>query len=49
MNLEKIFNLAGAIVSLAVVAVVLQSPQTARVIQASTSGFASSIRAARGK
>lgn len=46
---ERILNLAGAIVSLATVAVVLQSQQTARVIQASTQGFAASIRAAMGR
>jgi len=49
MNLERLFNLAGAIVSLATVAVVLQSPQTANVIKASASGFASSIKAAMGR
>ena len=47
MNAEKLFNLAGAIVSLAVVATVLQSKQTAAVIKAATTGFAQSIVAAR--
>lgn len=49
MNLERLFNLAGAFIGLATVAVVLQSPQTANVIKASASGFASSLRAAMGK
>ena len=49
MNLERIFNLAGAIVGVATVTVVLQSRQTARIIQASTDGFARSLRAAMGR
>jgi hypothetical protein len=49
MNLERIINLFGTLVGLATVAVVVQSPNTARIIQASTSGFTSSVRAAMGR
>ena len=46
--MERLFNLAGSIVALAVVATVLQSQHTADVIRAATEGFSSSIKAARG-
>lgn len=46
MNLDGVFNIAGAIVTLAIVTVIVTSPQTARVIQATGGAFAGSIRAA---
>lgn len=49
MTLEKISNLAGALIGLATVTVILTSPQTARVIQASFTGFTASLRAAMGR
>lgn len=49
MSAEKLFNLLGAIVSLATVAVVLSSPQTARVISASGSAFSNAVRTAMGR
>lgn len=46
MNMEKVFNLFGSIVGVATVAVILQSPNTARVIQASFNGLSQSLNAA---
>jgi hypothetical protein len=49
MTVEKIFQVLGALVSLATVTVVLTSPQTASVIRAAGSAFTSSITAAMGR
>lgn len=49
MTLERIFNVLGALVALGTVTVVLTSPQTARVIQASGQAFTGSLRAAMGR
>lgn len=46
MNLDGLFNIAGAIVTLAVVTVIFTSPQTANVIKATGNAFSSSIKAA---
>lgn len=48
MNLDKILNIAGAIVTVALVAVVVQNgSNSALVIKALGSGFASAIDAAQ--
>lgn len=49
MNLDGIFNVAGAIVTLAVVTVIFTSPQTAGVIVAAGNAFSGSLRAATGR
>jgi hypothetical protein len=49
MNLDRVFNVAGAIVSLAVVAVIVGSPRTANIIKATGSAFAGTLRAASGR
>lgn len=49
MTAENLFNLLGSIVALATVAVVLSSPQTARVISASGSAFTNAVKAASGR
>jgi hypothetical protein len=49
MNLDGIFNVAGAIVTLAIVTVIFTSPQTANVIKATGNAFSGSLRAATGR
>jgi hypothetical protein len=49
MNLDGLFNVAGAIVTLAVVTVIFTSPQTAGVIKATGNAFSGSLRAATGR
>jgi hypothetical protein len=49
MNLDGLFNVAGAIVTLAVVTVIFTSPQTANVIKATGNAFSGSLRAATGR
>lgn len=49
MTMERLFNIAGAIVTLATVTVVLTSPQTGNVIRAAGSAFTGSLRAAMGR
>ncbi len=46
MNLDRAFNIAGSIVTLAIVAVVVGSPQTAKIINALGSAFSGAIRQA---
>lgn len=47
MNLDRVFNIAAAIVVLATVAVVVQSPHTAAVIRATGNAFSGAINAAQ--
>lgn len=47
MALDKVFDVAGAIVGVALVSVIVASPNTAKVISAVGSLFAGSIRAAK--
>lgn len=49
MNLDGLFNIAGAIVTLAIVTVIFTSKQTADVIDAVGDAFAGSLRAATGR
>lgn len=46
MNLDGVFNIAAAIVTLAMISVVVTSPNTAQVIRAIGTTFSSSIKAA---
>lgn len=48
MTTNTIINVFGAIVTVALVAVVVQSPQSANVINAFGSAFSGSIKAAMG-
>ena len=48
MNANGILNVAGAIVTLAVIATVVSSPQSANVISAIGSAFSGSLKAAKG-
>lgn len=49
MNAERIFNVAGAIVTVALVTTLVTSPQTSAIIRAIGSAFTGSIRAAMGR
>jgi len=49
MSLDKIFNVAGAIVVLAGITVAVTNTETARIIGALGDAFTGSIRAASGK
>lgn len=49
MNLDRLFNVAGAIVTVAMVTVFLTSPQTANVIRAVGGSFSEAIRSAMGR
>jgi hypothetical protein len=46
---DKLFNVLGAIVTVAMVTTIVSHPQSAAVISASGAAFAGSIRAATGK
>lgn len=48
MNLDRVFNILGAIVTVALVAVVVQNgTKTAQVIKSLSDGFAGAINAAQ--
>jgi hypothetical protein len=48
VNLDRVFNIAGAIVTVALVAVVVQNgTKTAQVVSALGNGFAGAINAAQ--
>lgn len=49
MNFDKLFNVASAIVTVALVTTIVSHANSARVIQAMGNAFATSIRAALGK
>lgn len=49
MNLDQLFNLAGAFVTLAMVTVVLSSPNTSRVVRSLGNTFQGSLKAAMGR
>lgn len=48
MSLEKLFNVAGAIVTVALVSVIVGSKNTSGVIRAVGSAFSGALRAAKG-
>jgi hypothetical protein len=48
MNLDRLFNVLGAIVAVAMVTTIFTSPFTAAVIEAGGKAFAGAIRAALG-
>lgn len=48
MNGDALFNLLGAIVTVALVTAIVSQPNSARVIQAMGDAFSGSIRAALG-
>ena len=49
MNFDGLFNIAGAIVGLAVATVIFTSPNTSSVIRSIGNTFSDSIRAASGR
>lgn len=49
MNGDKIFNVLGAIVTVALVTTIVSRPTSAQVIKAMGDAFSGSIRAALGK
>lgn len=49
MNFDKLFNIVGAIVTVALVTTVVSHSQSASVINAIGSSFSGSLRAAMGK
>lgn len=48
MNADKIASIGGAIVTVALVTVVVSHPQSAKIIRAFGDAFAGSVRAAMG-
>lgn len=48
MTFDRIANILGAIVTVALVAVVVGSPQTANVIRSFGSAFSNAVNAAQG-
>lgn len=48
MNFDKVFNVAALIVGLAIVATLVASPNTARIVTSLGNAFTGSIRAAKG-
>lgn len=49
MNLDRIFSVAGALVAVAAIAVLVQSPNTSSVMRAVGESFADAVRAAQGR
>lgn len=49
MSGDRLFNVMGAIVTVALVTTIVSRPQSARVIRAMGDAFAGSIRAALGR
>jgi hypothetical protein len=49
MNLDKLFNVAGAIVTVALVTTVVSHSNSAKVINAIGSSFSGALRASMGK
>lgn len=49
MNADKAFSVAGAIVTLAMVTVIVSHPQSARIITATGKAFSGAVRAGMGK
>lgn len=49
MALDKVFNVASAIVTVALVFVIVSNPNSARVIESIGSAFSGSLRAAMGR
>lgn len=49
MTFDRIFNVAGAIVGLAMVTVLVSNPNTARVVNSVGGAFTGSLRAAMGR
>jgi predicted small secreted protein len=48
MNLDKVFNIAALIVGLAIVATLVASPNTVKIVTGLGNTFSGSIRAAKG-
>lgn len=49
MNAEKLFSIGGAIVTVAMVTVVVSHPQSAKVIRAVGDSFSGVLRSAMGR
>lgn len=48
MNLDRVFNIAALIVVLAIIATLVASPNTVKIIGGFASMFSNSIKAAKG-
>ena len=48
MNLDRIFNVAGSIIVLAIVATIVASPNSAKVVSSVGGAFSNAIRSAKG-
>lgn len=49
MNFDKIANIFGSIVTVAMVTVIVSSPNTAKIIRETGSSFSGAVRSAMGK
>jgi len=49
VNADKLFNIAGAIVTVALVTTIVSRPQSAAVIRAFGEAFSGSLKAAMGR
>lgn len=49
MSMERVFNVAAAIVGVAMAATLVASPNTARIVSAVGGAFSGSLRAAMGR
>lgn len=49
MSLDRVFNVAGAIVGVALATVLVASPNTARIVTSVGNAFSGSLRAAMGR
>jgi hypothetical protein len=49
MNTDKIFNILGAIVTVAMVSVIVSSPNTGKIIREFGSSFSGAVRSAMGR
>jgi hypothetical protein len=49
MNLDRVFNIAGSIVVVALVTVIVTSKNSAHIISATGGAFTNSLRAAMGR
>lgn len=49
MSLDRFFNIAALIVMLAIIATLVASPNTVKIIKGFGDAFTSSIRAAKGR
>jgi hypothetical protein len=49
VNLDRVFNILGSIVTVAMVTVIVSSPNTSKIIREFGSSFSGAVRSAMGK